>query len=510
MSIDILKEIIKPSELTDRGFISTQGIGVSLQPLPIHLIYCILPTQDNFQTIIDNVSPYISKFLTIHIFTFGLIPDSAIELLKSNNQVVSKLLTLLELPLTFTIQTGDLLTLGPNFGISDIYLNQNEVKMNEISSRLRDLFLVMNDRPAIRYYKQSSMATGIANSLEKLLVSAVSARPGLGGSGSDKRRSLCLILDRSFDQLSPFIHDLTLEAMAHDLLEVKGHVCTFKEDGQTFNVKFDDNDQLWQGLRLKHIADVSNEIATKTRDFSEKNHIQMPEGEVTVAGLRRQIAKLPTLLPEFQKLQSFLALASKLMDIYKTNKLKQITQAEQEFATNLSSDGNPIADNFALYYNVFEEAVCNEDKLRLVLLFALKNNTGISYALTDKLLTSSKIESSKQFIEALKLINFNMVEDPSCARPAIQRAEEDSNISTGYAHSRFVPYMWHICKGMTSQTLEEDAYPFVGERVYISATDTTAKKAFEFGKYSARPDANAKKNSPRLYIFVLGGTLSNA
>jgi hypothetical protein len=121
--------------------------------------------------------------------------------------------------------------------------------------------------------------------------------------GGDKAKSVLLLLDRAFDAVSPLLHELTFQAMAHDLLKIENDVFEYDKrldferkilfviryevqtpgvdpktnPGQKQKVLLDENDELWTELRHQHIAIVTQFVFSKKQIFCYQSRIILQE-----------------------------------------------------------------------------------------------------------------------------------------------------------------------------------------------------------------------------------------
>ena len=181
-------------------------------------------------------------------------------------------------------------------------------------------------------------------------------------------RATLLLVDRSFDIVSPVMHDYYYQNIVYDVRDV-GENGKTKADNRT--VYLNDQDELWVRFRNKHLAFVMNRVNAEAQAVikdQQKNKVNSDEMNLQeMAEVLRNMPKVEELMKNYQ---IHIDLAYKIVQDFQKNNKKELIQLEQKIVSGLDSRGNKI-NNTKLVMEVSQLAkdLTDVDYLRLLIIY---------------------------------------------------------------------------------------------------------------------------------------------
>jgi syntaxin-binding protein 1 len=255
----ILSSFLTVSEVLNQGIFSIERLGTKRQKFPkYHGLYFISPTAESCQLLAkDFEDDSLPQYSRVHVYFSHRIMDVTLEKMVTQN-LVRRVLTCKELNLSFLIKDKNLFDLGLPGALKLFTVkNNNDSKSRILSSVMEKLVTVCNvlkEFPYIQYQKNSPFCLNLAEKVNAELSEFYETK------FYNEKRGVLLILDRTIDVTTPFLHDYTYESLVYDLFKTKDNELEFKEK----KYKLDEKDELWMKYKNKHIADV---IETLQNDF---------------------------------------------------------------------------------------------------------------------------------------------------------------------------------------------------------------------------------------------------
>ncbi|XP_044851549.1 syntaxin-binding protein 2-like [Mauremys mutica] len=501
-STRILSSCCKMSDIVDEGITSVEDIDKCREPIPsLEAIYLLSPVEKSVQALISDFQGTPTfNYKAAHVFFISPCPEPLVKKLRKS-RVTKAIKTLKDINVAFLPYESQVYSLDRpqtfHIWFSHYRAWEKNKEQEMLAEQIATLCETLEEYPAIRYRKDHEENFHLARAVLAKLKAFKEYEPSMG-EGPDKARSQLLIVDRSFDLVSPLLHELTYQAMAYDLLSIENDTFKYEttgtSDSREKEALLDEDDELWVQLRHMHIADVSKKVTELLHTFSESK--SLTTDKANIEDLSQMVKKLPQYQKELNKYATHLNLAEHCMRHFKGS-VEKLCGVEQDLAMGMDVDGEKIKNPVKIIVPVLlDPSVQAYDKLRIILLYILNN--GVSEEGISRLIQHASIQQQGNIIHNMELLGTSL----RCGSGQLQ-PKRKMRLESTYPLSRWTPRLKDVMEDITEDRLDRELWPFLSDPV--PSTSSQAAVSTRFWHWHKNRPAAENLTGQRLIIYVLGG-----
>ncbi|KAG2229863.1 hypothetical protein INT48_005139 [Thamnidium elegans] len=553
LSSKILNSACKMYDILEENVTLVENIEKPRQPYPSYeAIYILTPCIESCSRLVDDFSRSEGPmYAAAHVhFINGLENNTFNEFTRLLNaaNAANDIRSLKEMYVDFLVRENCVYTLDDQrkflglFACEETSPIQIESQLEDIAKQLLCVCVTIGENPLIRYHRplddKQTINRRIPEHLTRLVQAELDTFCATNPEFPPPRdpplpSGTLIILDRTIDHISPFLHEFTYQAMVADLLEVEEIPAGLKyeykytqEDGTTQDqeVTLIETDPVYTAIRHMHIASTTEKLIDDFNVFLNENKIDSSGGPTT-AGSLNDMKNMIGNLPQYQEMKTrfsaHMNIAAACMTEFKDQNLEVIGLLEQDMACGETPDGDKPKNLVESLTPILDDPYTSSIvKARLILLWIATSDT-VDPEDLESLLSVARLEQEyKDAIENIRLLGVQLSKSANRQGQKTKKGKKKKNIQqeVPFDLSRYVPVVKRIAEGHIDGTIDQSLFPnYTSKNVRQKSLRRDPSQVVkevpklrvyktQWHKKSTGANAAPKPPSgPPIIIFIVGG-----
>jgi hypothetical protein len=531
-SAKLLSNYLTMTDILNKGIFSVESIYNTRQNFPnYNAIYFISPTENSINLLKKDFLNK-PKYKKILIYFTHKIEENIFNLLIINN-IIKRTILCKELNLSFFIKENNVFDFNFESGLKIFTLDDinKENLIKSISYRLFSVCSTLKFFPYIQYQNNSKLCCRLCEILENLLQE-------FGRTKNLQRNGILLLTDRTYDPMTPLLHDYVYEPLVYDIFSDKINKndeidVNFENEAQNNNIintnsnenkkvkkilKLSDKYELWNSYKLLHFAHVLEKISEDIENFqaSDLSKVKKKNDSANLDDMANIITKMSSYKLKSAEISNNYYLAKELKELISKNFIKEIIKLEQQIVTGESENNVKIKErDLFKNFTILKAKLQNnrEELIRLLLILY----TNLLIPENDFNHLSGKLELNEDLIfKNLTFLGVNKFDGNKIDRRKnvlLKREKNNNNLIINDSDAKFVglssnPKFEILIEKASNFELDLNEFPFKNwsKEFFPKIQKKGGTKGLFGGK---NDDLNENDDLGKLLFFNIGGLSRN-
>ena len=312
----IVSSCAKMIELLEEGVVALERLDVKRKHFPsMHAIYFITPTESSIDALInDYANPKEPMYGNIHLFFSNHVDNNLLEKMSKQRSLCERVATFKEINIDFLTSDANIFHFDMPDALPTLFsrpdLSPSKIMEEKIAYKLSTVVPTLFDYEKFHIVYNKNAANPVAEKVAKVLKERVNRFIEIKKKQEEDPNDeppapiKIVILDRSFDPLTPVLHDYHYQSMLYELMDAKGDVVEYEDDDDNNKDQktkkqavLGEDDDLWSKYKYQFIGEAMSNISREFESFVAQNKSQgmskMDSGQLDLQQMSDIIKKMP-------------------------------------------------------------------------------------------------------------------------------------------------------------------------------------------------------------------------